>query len=42
VTKHVEDTMEDFGKLTGRHYKIMQYYGSPKAKRVMVVLASAE
>lgn len=34
--------MADFGQLTGRQYKLMEYYGSPTAKRVMVVLASAE
>ncbi len=37
----VDDVMERFGKLTGRRYRLFDYYGAPDAKRVIVVMGSA-
>jgi len=35
-----EKAMEKFGELTGRHYKLYEYYGSPDAERVIVLMGS--
>ncbi|NTV98073.1 MAG: pyruvate:ferredoxin (flavodoxin) oxidoreductase [Chlorobiaceae bacterium] len=35
-----EKVMENFGRLTGRHYKLYQYYGAPDAERVIVLMGS--
>jgi pyruvate-ferredoxin/flavodoxin oxidoreductase len=35
-----EKAMEKFGQLTGRHYKLYQYYGAPDAERVIVLMGS--
>jgi pyruvate-ferredoxin/flavodoxin oxidoreductase len=35
-----EKVMEKFGELTGRHYKLYQYYGAPDAERVIVLMGS--
>ena len=37
----VAATMEDFGKLTGRHYKPFDYIGAPDAERVVVLMGSS-
>lgn len=37
----VQAEMDKYGKLTGRNYKIYEYYGAPDADRVMVAMASA-
>lgn len=37
----VEQTMAQFEKITGRMYKLFQYYGSPDAERVIVLMGSA-
>jgi len=36
----IEKQMEKFAKLTGRHYKMYEYYGAPDADRVIVLMAS--
>lgn len=38
---HVEETLNDLAKLTGRQYKLYDYHGSPTAERVAVVMGSA-
>ena len=35
-----EKVMEQFGELTGRHYKLYEYYGAPDAERVIVLMGS--
>ncbi len=37
----VAATMEEFGKLTGRHYKPFDYIGAPDADRVVVLMGSS-
>ncbi|MBU0745073.1 MAG: pyruvate:ferredoxin (flavodoxin) oxidoreductase, partial [Gammaproteobacteria bacterium] len=37
----VEKTLEEFKKVTGREYSLVEYYGDPQAKRVIVVMGSA-
>jgi len=37
----VQSTMEKFGTLTGRSYKLFQYYGVPDADRVIIAMGSA-
>jgi pyruvate-ferredoxin/flavodoxin oxidoreductase len=37
----VAATMEEFGKLTGRHYKPFDYIGAPDADRVIVLMGSS-
>ncbi|AEL28240.1 pyruvate:ferredoxin (flavodoxin) oxidoreductase [Cyclobacterium marinum] len=32
--------MDDFGKLTGRHYTLYEYYGDMDAERMIVIMAS--
>jgi pyruvate-ferredoxin/flavodoxin oxidoreductase len=36
----VESVMAKFGALTGRHYKLFEYFGAPDAERVMVLMGS--
>ncbi len=36
----VQKTMDQFGKLTGRSYKIFEYHGAPDAERVLVLMGS--
>lgn len=36
-----EKAMERFAQLTGRQYKLFDYYGEPDAKRVIIVMGSA-
>ncbi len=35
-----QKVMDKFGELTGRHYKLYQYYGAPDAERVIVLMGS--
>jgi pyruvate-ferredoxin/flavodoxin oxidoreductase len=37
----IEKQFEKFAQLTGRHYKMYEYYGAPDADRVVVIMASA-
>ncbi len=37
----VEEQMNKFAKLTGRQYKLFDYYGAPDADRVMIIMGSA-
>jgi pyruvate-ferredoxin/flavodoxin oxidoreductase len=36
----VQETMDEFAKLTGRNYKLYQYHGTPDADRVIVLMGS--
>ena len=36
----VEETMERFASLTGRQYRLFEYYGHPEAERVIVMMGS--
>jgi pyruvate-ferredoxin/flavodoxin oxidoreductase len=36
----VQQAMDKFAELTGRQYKIFDYYGAPDAKRVIVIMGS--
>ncbi len=36
----VEDEMNRFGALTGRHYKLYEYVGDPDAERVIIMMGS--
>jgi pyruvate:ferredoxin (flavodoxin) oxidoreductase, homodimeric len=36
----VEKYMDKFAKLSGRQYRLMQYYGDPAAERVIVIIGS--
>jgi len=36
----VQDAMDRFGELTGRHYKLFDYVGAPDAERVIVLMGS--
>src|SRR5215207_2823386 len=36
----VEKTMERFAALTGRHYKLFEFFGDPNAERVLVMMGS--
>jgi pyruvate-ferredoxin/flavodoxin oxidoreductase len=38
--KIVEDTMNEFAKLTGRAYKLFDYVGAPDAERIVIVMGS--
>ena len=40
VPEIVEDTMRDFEKLTGRAYKLFEYYGHAQAERVIIIMGS--
>ncbi len=37
----VEDKMRLFAELTGRHYRLFDYHGDPRAERVIIVMGSA-
>jgi pyruvate-ferredoxin/flavodoxin oxidoreductase len=36
----VQQTMDRFAEVTGRQYKLFEYYGAPDAERVIVLMAS--
>ncbi len=36
----VEAAMNKFGELTGRHYRLFDYFGAPDAERVLVIMGS--
>ena len=36
----VEETMAKFEQLTGRSYKLFEYYGHPQAERVIIIMGS--
>ncbi|MDZ3836739.1 MAG: pyruvate:ferredoxin (flavodoxin) oxidoreductase [Rhodospirillales bacterium] len=36
----VEDAMVKFGELTGRHYKLFDYFGAPDAERIIIIMGS--
>jgi pyruvate-ferredoxin/flavodoxin oxidoreductase len=36
----VQEMMDRFGRLTGRHYKLYDYYGAPDAERVVILMGS--
>src|SRR6187455_2261286 len=36
----VEETMKKFEKLTGRSYKLFDYYGHPEAERIIIIMGS--
>ena len=36
----VQETMDRFAGITGRQYKLFDYYGDPKAERVIVIMGS--
>ncbi len=36
----VQQVMHEFGQLTGRHYKIYEYYGATDAERVIIIMGS--
>ncbi|NLM41454.1 MAG: pyruvate:ferredoxin (flavodoxin) oxidoreductase [Firmicutes bacterium] len=36
----VQEYMERFGRLTGRHYRLFDYYGHPQAEEVVVAMGS--
>lgn len=40
VPGYVEQTMEEFEKLTGRGYKLFNYYGHPEAERIIIIMGS--
>jgi pyruvate-ferredoxin/flavodoxin oxidoreductase len=41
VAPVLKRTMEEFAKLTGRKYGVVEYYGDPNAERVIVTMASS-
>ncbi len=36
----IQETMDEFAKLTGRQYQLYEYYGAPDAERVVVLMGS--
>ncbi len=36
----VQQKMDQFGKLTGRHYKLYDYFGSEEATRIIIIMGS--
>ena len=36
----VEGAMARFGELTGRHYKLFDYFGAPDAERIIIIMGS--
>jgi len=40
VTGYVKETFEQFGKLTGREYKLFDYIGAPDAERLVILMGS--
>lgn len=41
VPEIVEATMQQFEKLTGRSYKLFEYYGHPEAENIIILMGSA-
>eukprot|EP00403_Amphidinium_massartii_P040736 CAMPEP_0178437148 /NCGR_PEP_ID=MMETSP0689_2-20121128/34821_1 /TAXON_ID=160604 /ORGANISM="Amphidinium massartii, Strain CS-259" /LENGTH=1806 /DNA_ID=CAMNT_0020059297 /DNA_START=173 /DNA_END=5593 /DNA_ORIENTATION=+ len=41
VPEIVQETMDQVGAITGRHYKLFEYYGDPEAERAIVIMGSA-
>ena len=41
AAERVQAAMDEFGRLTGRNYKLFDYYGHPEAERVLVAMGSA-
>ena len=37
----VQETMDELAAITGRHYKLFDYYGDPEAERCIVIMGSA-
>ncbi|MDR1696825.1 MAG: DUF559 domain-containing protein, partial [Rickettsiales bacterium] len=37
----VADVMDEFGKITGRNYKTVEYFGDPAAENIIVAMGSA-
>ncbi len=37
---HVAEAMEKLAAVTGRRYRLFDYYGSPEAKRILVIMGS--
>ncbi len=37
---HVQSAMDEFAKITGRKYRLFDYYGHPQAERVVVAMGS--
>lgn len=37
----LEDTLNQFKKITGRHYKLVEYFGDPQATQVIIIMGSA-
>ncbi|MGV6845409.1 MAG: pyruvate:ferredoxin (flavodoxin) oxidoreductase [Lutibacter sp.] len=42
VPEIVQETMDEFYKLTGRRYNLFDYVGHPEAERVIVIMGSGE
>jgi pyruvate-ferredoxin/flavodoxin oxidoreductase len=40
AAEHVQEAMDEFAKLTGRKYRLFEYYGHPEADRVIVAMGS--
>ncbi|RME79416.1 MAG: pyruvate:ferredoxin (flavodoxin) oxidoreductase, partial [Planctomycetota bacterium] len=38
--EYLEEFMQNFGQLTGRHYHLYEYEGDPEAEQVMVIMGS--
>ena len=36
----VQHKMDDFARITGRQYKVFDYYGDPKASRIIIIMGS--
>ncbi|HET6437704.1 MAG TPA: pyruvate:ferredoxin (flavodoxin) oxidoreductase [Anaeromyxobacter sp.] len=41
AAEHVQRAMEEFGRLTGRAYRLFDYHGHPEAERVIVSMGSS-
>ena len=39
--QHVVDAMDEFEKVTGRHYQPFTYYGHPQAERIIILMGSS-
>ena len=42
VPEIVQNTMDEFGKLTGRNYHLFEYIGNEDAERVVIIMGSGE
>src|SRR4029079_7997505 len=40
LPEHVRSAMDRFAALTGRRYRLFEYFGSPDAERVMLMMGS--